>query len=652
MIDLVNLSLQFGGTYLYKEVNFKINPGDKISLVGANGTGKTSLLRLINGEVEPESGDIFRKRNISVGYLPQENVVHSGRTLIDEASTALASIIELRDKEEALTELLQNPELTEEEILHITERLGEVHADLEASESYSAESKVEKVLMGLGFEEKDFNRMTDEFSGGWQMRIALAKILLSENDVLLMDEPTNHLDLDSLEWVTNFLINFKGALLLVSHDRSFVNKVTNKTLEIFLKKFTVFNGNYDHYLKYKAERDAQIEKDYEMQQKKVQETQKFIERFRYKATKAKQVQSRIKALEKVELLELPDFENKIKFRFPQAPSSGRILMEMKKVSKSFGSLEVLKNIDLILERGDKIAFVGPNGAGKSTLAKLIAGVHSPTSGVKIPGHNLVVAYFAQDVANELNPSAEILDVILELSGDMSIPQVRSLLGSFLFNGDDVFKKISVLSGGEKGRVALASILLKKANLLVLDEPTNHLDFASKQVLQNALLAFEGSLIIVSHDIDFLRPIVNKVVDIRKGQFRIFPGDIDYYLSKRVDFLDKGSAPPVEKERSQANQDKKKDKKRLEAELRQKKYAESKFLIQRLEEIEKSIATLEKLEKSLENELTQEHIYSKPALMKEKTIFYNETKNELEKVLAEWEQISLKISEIENKYQLN
>jgi len=357
------------------------------------GTGKTSLLRIISGVLQPEAGNVYRQKGITIGYLPQENVTHKGKTLIDEAFSALTDIISLREKEEYLSEKLLDSNLIEDERQDVINQLGEVHHRLEELDSYSADARVEKILTGLGFDEREFRKKTDEFSGGWQMRIALAKILISQNDILLLDEPTNHLDLDSLEWLINFLKNYKGAIVVVSHDKHFVDEITNKTLEIFLGRFNTFNGNYEAYLKFKEERDALLIQQYEQQQKKIKETERFIERFRYKATKARQVQSRIKQLEKVELVELPEEAGKIKLKFPEPPSSGRINIELLTLSKSYGSNKVLNNINFSIERGEKIAFVGPNGAGKSTLAKIIAGKINFDSGERKTGHNTIINYF-------------------------------------------------------------------------------------------------------------------------------------------------------------------------------------------------------------------------------------------------------------------
>lgn len=648
MIDLSSISLQFGGKYLFQNINYRINAGERISLVGANGTGKTSLLKIISGELIPESGKILKQKRISIGYLPQENITHKGKTLIEEASLALTDIYELQNKENEITDLLNQKSLDDEEHTDLINQLGEVHYRLEELDSYSASSKVEKILLGLGFQEKDFERYTEEFSGGWQMRIALAKILISQNDLLLLDEPTNHLDLDSLNWLISFLKAYKGSLLIVSHDKYFINAVTNKTLEIFLGRFNTFNGNYDAFLKYKEERDAQSEQLFIAQQKKIKETQNFIERFRYKATKAKQVQSRIKQLEKIELIELPETTGKINIKFPPAVQSGRLNIELNDISKLFGELSVFEDLNFKIERGEKIAFVGRNGAGKSTLAKLINGSLEPTSGERVEGHNTLFAYYSQDVADNLNPDLDILETIEGIAEDKTLGQLRSLLGCFLFTGDDVFKKIGVLSGGEKSRVALAKILLTKANFIILDEPTNHLDISSKQILQNALVDFSGTLLIISHDIDFLKPIANKVIELQSGELKVYDGDIDYYLYKKNVIEEKQN---VQAEKTNLSSLTKKDQKRIEAELRQQKYQQTKDLIKSIGRIEEEISRLENEQTNLETELGDEEIYSNPILSKEKTKRYESVKLELKSLLQEWEQLQEKLLEIEEKFSI-
>jgi len=649
MIDLQNISLQFGGTYLFKNFSYKINAGDKISLVGANGTGKSSLLKIIYGTVPPEHGSIAKQKRISLGYLPQDQIIHQGKTLLEEASSALTNINLLKEKENELTSLLSDSSISEDEQQDYINQLGEVHHKLEELDSYSSEARIKKILSGLGFDESDFLQSTDTFSGGWQMRIALAKILISQNDVLLLDEPTNHLDLDSLEWLISFIKGYKGALLLVSHDKHFVNEVTNKTIEIFLGKVTPFNGNYDAYLKYTSERKELLEQQYLIQQKKLKETEEFIERFRYKATKAKQVQSRIKQLEKVELIELPESSDEISIRFPEPPKSGKVAIELKDISKSYGENNVFSHLDFAIERGDKIAFVGPNGAGKTTLAKILASKILTDSGERIPGHNTLIAYYAQDVADVLDPDLDILETVEGIAEGKTIGQLRSLLGCFLFKGDDVFKKIGVLSGGEKSRVALTKILLTKANLVILDEPTNHLDVSSKAVLQQALSDFSGSLVLVSHDVDFLKPIVNKVVEIKKHSLKTFLGGIDYYLSKRVEENEihvdtiqlKNDSSPLSR----------KDQKRLEAELRQKKFQSTKELIKEVAKIESEIARLESEQKQCEADLMDEKIYSNPQLSRETQTKYQSVKETLQSRLHEWERLSDELSEIESKFEI-
>jgi ATP-binding cassette subfamily F protein 3 len=648
MIDLSNLSLQFNGKYLFKDVNYRISSGDKISLVGANGTGKSSLLKIISGQLQPESGEVLKQKNISIGYLPQDNVTHSGQTLFDEAYSALDDIISLQKKETYLTDQLKNPELTNEEKMDLAHQLGEVHHMLEGLESFSAEAKVHKILAGLGFTEEDFNRLTDEFSGGWQMRIALAKILISQNDILLLDEPTNHLDIDSLQWLVNFLKAYSGGLLVVSHDKNFINQVTNKTLEIFLGRFYTFKGDYDSYLKYKEERDLLTIHQYEQQQKQIKETQQFIERFRYKATKARQVQSRIKQLEKVELIELPENKQEIDIKFPDPPQSGRTPIKLNSIFKSYGDKKVFEGIDFEIEKGEKVAFVGPNGAGKSTLAKIIAGVIDYNSGERILGHNTIISYYAQDVADNLDPNLDILETVYGINENKTVGQLRSLLGSFLFSGDDVFKKVGVLSGGEKSRVALCKILLTKSNFIILDEPTNHLDYSSKLILQKALIDFKGTLILVSHDIDFLRPLVNKVIHIRRGKMKIYLDGIDYYLSKRNEFESEDQTNTYGT-KEKKNNITRKDQKRIEAELRQQRHKATKEITNNISKIESQISKYEKEIKMLEEKLANSNLYSNGDLAKETTNRFNEAKSELEKLLKKWEELNIKLAEIESQF---
>jgi ATP-binding cassette, subfamily F, member 3 len=647
MIDFINVSIQFGGKYLFKDFNYKIHSNDRICLVGANGSGKSTLLKIISGEIVPESGEIHRQKRISVGYLPQDKVVHKGKTLIEEANSALTDITLLKEKEASILTQMNMHDLDDEDRKELVYQLGDVHNRLEELDYYSASSKVEKILKGLGFLEEDFEKLTDSFSLGWQMRIALSKILISQNDILLMDEPTNHLDLDSLQWLISFLNNTKCALIIVSHDKYFVNSVTDRTLEIFLNKITTFKGNYNAYLNFKKERNELLENQVEQQQKKIKETEKFIERFRYKATKAKQVQSRIKQLEKIELLELPSEKKEIKIRFPEAPSSGKINIELKEISKSFGEKILFEKLNFTINRNDKIAFVGPNGAGKTTLSKIIGGILPPDTGKRIIGHNTMIALYAQDVADQLNPDLDILETLVGISEKITIGGLRSLLGSFLFSGDDIFKKIGILSGGEKSRVALAKILLTSSNLIILDEPTNHLDITSKEILQKALIDFSGSIVLISHDIDFLKPIVNKTVEIKDRTVSLFEGGIEYFLYKKS--INKSTIKAEEDHPNELSIENKKLQKKREAELRQKIYSSTKDLKEKIKKLERKIEGLEKIQKELEELLFSAETYKDIKFASEKNLGFIKNKIELDESLTEWEKLSSEIQAIEARF---
>jgi len=644
MIDILNLSVQFSGNYLFDDVNFKINKGDKIALVGANGTGKTTLLRIISGGEQAESGKVQKQKNIKIGYLPQEFVDFHDKTLFDEVKSALTETIELAEKENEINIQLGRTELTDEERDDLVHQLGDLEHRKEEIDFYSADAKIKKILKGLGFTEIDFNRLTQEFSGGWQMRIELAKILLGSNNLILLDEPTNHLDIDSLQWLIEYLENYNGALLIVSHDRYFVNRITNKTLEIADNKVTLFNSTYNDYLKFKDERDNQLQAIAKNQQKRIKEIEKFIERFRYKNTKSRQVQSRIKMLEKMDRVEFFDKESKIEIKFPNPPRGGVVPIDLKGISKSYDDNHVLQNIDLTIERGEKIAFVGPNGAGKTTLAKTIAGQLRPNNGNIILGHNTTISYYAQEVAESLDLEKDILDTLMDISDEYTPGQLRNLLGSFLFSNDDIFKKVGVLSGGEKSRVALAKILLIKANLIVLDEPTNHLDYSSKQILQNALINFPGTLIIVSHDVDFLRPIVNKIYEVRNKSIKCFYGGIDYYLEKSKEFELEETLYLENQNKTQNNS--RKDLKRVEAEKRQTRYKLTKHIVKQIDEHEKAIAEIESKIEQVELELTKEKIFSNPALAKVKNMEYDQLKQQLENTYSGWTKLNEELEEIE------
>ncbi len=643
MIEIKNLSIQFTGENLFENVNVRIGKHDKIALVGSNGTGKSTLLKLIYGIEKPESGDILRQKGIRIGYLQQDLISSKGQTLFKEIKSALPDIHSLEEREKEIIEGLNESDISEADREELVEELGEIHHKKEEIDFYSADSRIEKVLGGLGFEQEDFNRNTKEFSGGWQMRIQLAQILLAENDLILLDEPTNHLDIDTLTWLEDFLNAYKGSLIIVSHDRHFINSVTSKTLEVFDKQIGFFPGNYSSYLKFKDERDIQLRVQQKTQEKKIRETEKFIERFRYKATKAKQVQSRIKQLEKLDTISIAEEEKKIVLHFPEPPRSGVVPVELRQVAKSYGDLKVLSDVNFLIERGDKIAIVGPNGAGKTTLAKIIGGKLDPSSGEVIYGHNALLSYYEQEVADALNPEDDLIDSLEEINNELSAGQLRSILGSFLFSGDDVFKKIKVLSGGEKSRVALARLLLTKSNFIILDEPTNHLDYSSKEILKHALQEFTGTLLIVSHDIDFLDSITNKVIEIKNQQVKVIPGGIGYYLAKRKEEQSENEIVNAEPKGSR------KDQKRMEAEIRQQKFILTKDLKTSLGKCEKEIERLEKEKNQIEQELADPKIFSDPKSAKQKNLDYEKTKSELEIEYDRWTDLTDRIEEIEDSF---
>ncbi|MBM2841158.1 MAG: ATPase component of transporter, partial [Bacteroidetes bacterium] len=596
MISAVNISLSFGGRALFQEVSFRIGPHDRIGLVGSNGAGKSTLLRILIGESSADKGEIAKAKYVTVGYLPQEGMHVEGRTLYKEVETAFGDVLEAQQRLDEIHRRMGEVSHETEEFGELLELYGELQHKLEDSDAFRMKAKIEKVLLGLGFLVDDMDRQTSEFSGGWQMRIALAKLLLIQPSLLLLDEPTNHLDLDSLQWLEEYLQSYEGAVIIVSHDRRFLDNMTTKTYELSLGKLTEYSGNYGYYVLQKEERKQLTLAAFRNQQQQIKQTEQFIERFRYKATKARQVQSRIKQLEKLDLVEIEDEESGIRFNFPPAPSGGRVAMELKSIRKSYGEKRIFNGIDFDIDRGDRIAFVGVNGAGKSTLSKIIAGVEPFDSGERKVGHNVIVSYFAQHQADELNPRNDVLGTVDEVATGEIRKSLRNLLGCFLFSGDDVFKKVGVLSGGEKSRLALAKMLLQPCNLIVMDEPTNHLDMRSKAVMQQALMRFEGSYVIVSHDRDFLDPIVNKVVEFSGGRIKTYPGNVSDYIYTKQKEQNATQAATVSVQQQRKKEESKlsdKERKRIEAEQRQKRSHLTKPLQQKIYKLEKEIEAKEK-----------------------------------------------------------
>ena len=648
MIAADDISLSFGERDLLKEVSFRIGPHDRIGLVGSNGAGKTTLLRILLGEASPGKGAVVKARYVHVGYLPQEGIHLEGRTLYDEAESVFADVRAMQRDLEQINAKLPLVDLESEEHAELLEMAGELQYALEASDAFVLKSRVEKVLSGLGFAERDFARSTDEFSGGWQMRIALAKLLLQQPSLLLLDEPTNHLDLDSLQWLEEYLRSYQGAVMVVSHDRRFLDTMTTRTFELSLGKLTVYAGNYSFYLEARQERKDHLRAAVGNQQEQIKQTERFIERFRYKATKARQVQSRIKMLEKMEILSTEDEEEEIHFRFPPAPPAGRSVMELRGIRKAYGDLRVFDGLDFDIDRGDRIAFVGVNGAGKSTLARIIAGVEPFDGGERKTGHNVAVSYFAQHQADELDPTREVLQTIDEVAEGEIRRKLRTLLGAFLFRGDDVFKKVAVLSGGEKSRLALAKMLLRPTNLLVLDEPTNHLDLRSKGVLQEALRNFEGSTVIVSHDRDFLDPVVNKVVEFKRGRIRAFPGNVSEYIDKtRREAAVQAAARGADPARQQSPA---RDRKRLEAELRQKRYAATKPVTDQIARAEEAIGRYEARKAALEAALADPALYHDAEKAKQAQADYKEVRSQLEDAYWRWDKLTKELERIQKEFE--
>jgi ATP-binding cassette, subfamily F, member 3 len=654
MIAAQSLGIQFGGDPLFSDVSFLINPGDRVGLVGSNGAGKSTLMKALIGLQQLDEGRVATSRHAVIGYLPQEGIVLSDRTVREEVMTAFGEIIEMeREIDEMHSELaLRADESGTPEYQALIDDLGELQHRFEAMNGFSAVGEVDKVLAGLGFETKDLERSCGEFSGGWQMRIELAKLLLRQPDLLMLDEPTNHLDIESLTWLENFMQRYQGGILLISHDRSFLDGITNRTFELSMGRLTTYTGNYSSYLRQRGDRREIQRSAYENQQKQIAETERFIERFRYKASKASQVQSRVKSLERLErITPVESDEASVHFKFPPAPRSGRVVVELVGVTKRYGDHVVLDAVDFALERGEKVAFLGRNGEGKSTLSRIIAGIES-FDGVRTLGHNVSVGYYAQHQAEDLDPRKTVLQTLDDVATGDIRTRLRTLLGAFLFNGDDVFKQVGVLSGGEKSRLALAKMLLEPVNLVILDEPTNHLDMASKGVLKEALAAFDGALIVVSHDRDFLDGLVDKCIEFRARKLRTHLGGIEEYLRHRqIESVDQAFArPTIEStngDKGTAGVDRK-EQKRLEAELRNKRYAATKDLRKKIARAEAEIASLEEQKSAAESEMAQPEVYSTPDRARDVQARLREAERKLAEQYGVWERLASELDEIERE----
>jgi ATP-binding cassette subfamily F protein 3 len=650
MITLDHIQKQFGGRILFKDCSLQIGVRDRVGLIGPNGSGKTTLFRMILGEESIDEGEILIAKGVKIGSLPQEVITFRGNTVLDEVLKSLISITSLQDKMKILEEELSTVEDHKKQ-----ERLAKEYGKLQERYTllggYGLEAEAKRILQGLGFKERDFNRATDELSGGWLMRIALAKILLQSPDLLLLDEPTNHLDLESLIWLEEFLIGYPGAMIIVSHDRVFLNHLIDRIAEIEAQKIDLYYGDYDHYLQEREARRQVLEATYKTQQRKIEQTERFIERFRAKNTKSSQVQSRIKMLEKIERIELPENKKEIRFHFPSPKRSGHKVAEVKNLHKRYGETVVYQGIDLNLYRGDKVALVGPNGAGKSTLLKILAGVLDHEKGEVILGKDVTRAYFAQHQFDILRPENTVFEELLSIATDESQTDLRTLLGTFLFSGDEIEKKVSVLSGGEKSRLILAKMLLRPANFLLFDEPTSHLDIPSRNVLEVALRQFQGTICFITHDRHLINEIANKIIEIDKGIPHLYPGNYDYYLYKKLQIPTDESQEEAEAAPASPSPLKKKSSCRSKEERRKRAQEMDQFkrqlssLEKRFEEVEKSLhEATEKLD-HLNQRLSSPDLYLNQQDTYETIQTHKRVKEQVKELTQLWEFLALELEEL-------
>ena len=654
MIQLSSAGKRYGHKLLFEDADWLITPESRVGLVGANGTGKSTVMKILAGIESLDYGSISGAKGISTGYLPQDGLTMTGRTVFAECLSVFDDLHAMEKEMEALTRSMSELDHAGVEYSNVADRYQKLEHEFVARDGYTLEAQVGQVLTGLGFRPDDWGRLTDEFSGGWQMRIALGKLLLQKPNLLLLDEPTNHLDLEARNWLEEYLTTYPNAFVLISHDRYFLDITVKRIVEIWNKKIHFYAGNYDQYLAGKTARKEQLESAYKTQRDRIEQLEVFINRFRYTATKAKQVQSRIKELEKMERIEIPEEEKTVHFSFPQPKSSGRIVAEFANVAKSYGGHKVFDKVNFMIERGERIALVGVNGAGKSTLIKLLAQQERLSAGEYKLGHEVHLDYFAQDQYKELDPEARILDDLGELSGASTQTELRSLLGCFLFSGDDVFKRIGVLSGGERNRYALLKMLLHPANFLLLDEPTNHLDLRAKDVLLEALMKYTGTVVFVSHDRYFIDNLATRVFEIGDGKVEIYPGNYEDYLWRKqqrgtvpAGTPQNGSVPTTARSSIlpvnsvPVNGDRAPGADSGEAKGKRVNPIKRKQMQDRLHEIEEEIARAEAAivvsETALQNFVSPEETQRQAAE-------HNRSKGQLQNLMNQWEELSQSLEE--------
>ena len=635
MISVDKVTIRFGGFTLFNAISFQVNAGDRIGLVGRNGAGKTTLLNLIKGTQQPDEGAVVCSEDITIGYLPQQMKHRGNKSLIDETRQAFRPVLEMEKEIDRLNALLaERTDYESEDYMKIIEKVTHLNDRYEMFGGNAMEAKTEQTLVGLGFESKDMQRPVTEFSGGWRMRIELAKILLRNPDFILLDEPTNHLDIDSIQWLESYLAAYKGGVIVISHDRLFLDNVTNRTLDLSLGNIFDYKVGYSRYVELKKERIEHQQAAYENQQKMIQDTERFIERFRYKATKAVQVQSRIKQLEKLDRIEVEQEDDlTMNLTFPPAPRSGDLVVEAAGLKKAFGSHTVFRNVDLVIERGEKVAFVGRNGEGKTTLSRILVGELDYEGQLKM-GHNVSLGYFAQNQDELMDENLTVFETIDRVAvGDVRT-KMRDILGAFLFRGEDVDKKVKVLSGGERSRLAMARMLLQSFNLLILDEPTNHLDMRSKDILKNALLEYNGTLIVVSHDREFLDGLTDKVYEFGHRKVKEHLGGIFDFLQRRkldslreIERKDPNAGKKESPDKKSTGKQEHLERKELDREIRKQ--------TNRLQSVEKTIEKLESEIASLDQKMAD------PGSIDDPDVFnrYEDQNRKLEKHLEEWEEIA-------------